>query len=126
MKLGTEQIVSTDENLDTTGREFMDTKPMADVLAQSEDYMVYFFFALKISNAGDAVADGFYRGDEVFVHDPGCVCSIGVVSEGNTVHTQQPFEEGWIGGGNFANGVYTILGQLCRSGSSAVNHFAAM
>ena len=51
---------------------------MAYVLGELQHYAEDFIFILKVSDTGNAVAYGFDRGYEVFVHDPRLVLSVGI------------------------------------------------
>ena len=45
---------------------------MAYVLGELQHYAEDFIFILEVSDTGNAVAYGFDRRNEVFVHDPRC------------------------------------------------------
>ena len=81
-----EQIVSTNPNLNLLSCKFMNAKAMPYVLTEFVDHFFDLFFIFEVSCTGDAVTDRFHRGDIVLWHDSAVVQTIGISPERNTVY----------------------------------------
>lgn len=54
---------------------------MPNILREFKHDLVDFFLVLQVSSASYAVADGLNRGNKIFLHDAGLVCSIGIFGD---------------------------------------------
>ena len=96
--------------------QLMETKPVAHILAQLQQNPVDFLRRLQIRGAGDPVADGFHRADEVLMHDAGMVKAVGILPELYPIDPQDTPEKFRGAFCKVANGMDSIACQpgFCR------------
>ena len=78
MELDTQQVISSDGNLDTLGAEIMDLQPMTYILGKFQQNFMDFLLVFQVCGTGDAVTNGFYRAYKIPVHNTGVIRAIGI------------------------------------------------
>jgi hypothetical protein len=107
--LATKQIVSPDINLDTLGREIMNSQSVSNILRKFQKYPLYFLLVFEVGSAGDTMTDGFHGTYELFVHDTGLISTIRICPQFQTIDPEPTLQYIRGNSSQLAYGVDTIV-----------------
>ena len=106
------QFVASDCDLNAGGIQPVYSEPMPNILLQLQHDLPDFLVIIEVSRAGDAVADGFHRGHEVLMHNPGFIPPSGISPKVKPTDTEESAEEVRVGTGQLPDGMDAVLFQL--------------